>query len=143
MTPSHTTKNGKLRYRYYTCCSAQKKGWKTCPSKSVPAGPIEAFVIDRIRCIGRDPDLLNEVLAQARVQVEGQIAELESEERGLQKELAAWQKDVGHLSARFQPGEASGEVMGRLADLNQRIDRAEERLTAGAGGGQGRGRGDG
>ena len=92
MTPSHTTKNGKLRYRYYICCSAQKKGWHTCPSKSVPAGPIEAFVVDRIRCIGRDPDLLDEVLAQARAQVEARIAELEAEERGLEKELAAWQQ---------------------------------------------------
>jgi site-specific DNA recombinase len=37
MTPSHTTRNGTKRYRYYVCSSAQKRGWDTCPSKSIPA----------------------------------------------------------------------------------------------------------
>ncbi|MFM7930084.1 MAG: recombinase zinc beta ribbon domain-containing protein, partial [Pirellula sp.] len=27
MTPNHTTKGGKKRYRYYVCTSAQKRGW--------------------------------------------------------------------------------------------------------------------
>jgi hypothetical protein len=40
MTPSHTTK-GDRRYRYYTCVGAQKRGWGTCPSKSIPAVQIE------------------------------------------------------------------------------------------------------
>ena len=31
MTPAHCTKGGKKRYRYYTCTSAQKRGWATCP----------------------------------------------------------------------------------------------------------------
>ncbi|HZT79148.1 MAG TPA: recombinase family protein [Gemmataceae bacterium] len=63
MTPSHTTRNGSKRYRYYVCCSAQKRGWDTCPSKSIPAGQIEDFVVEQIKCIGRDRALLEEVLA--------------------------------------------------------------------------------
>jgi site-specific DNA recombinase len=63
MTPTHSAKNGTKRYRYYVCSSAQKRGWSTCPSKSLPAGEIEQFVVDQIRCIGRDPVLLQEVLA--------------------------------------------------------------------------------
>src|SRR4029450_2306493 len=65
MTPSHPTRKGR-RYRYYLCSAAQKKGWDSCPSKSIPAAEIEAFVVDRIRCVGRDPALLREVLEQAR-----------------------------------------------------------------------------
>jgi site-specific DNA recombinase len=51
------------RYRYYVCLQAQKRGWHTCPSKSVPAAEIERFVLDQIRklelarlqqAIGRD-----------------------------------------------------------------------------------------
>ncbi|HEV7222855.1 MAG TPA: recombinase family protein, partial [Pirellulales bacterium] len=38
MSPSHSTKNGKTRYRYYVCCGAQKMGWRSCPTKSIPAG---------------------------------------------------------------------------------------------------------
>jgi site-specific DNA recombinase len=51
MTPTHATKNGKTRYRYYVCSNAQKRGWSTCPSKSVPAHEIEQLVIDQIQGI--------------------------------------------------------------------------------------------
>ena len=47
MTPAHVT-SGNKRYRYYTCSAAQKKGWHTCPSKSVPALKLERFVLDQI-----------------------------------------------------------------------------------------------
>jgi site-specific DNA recombinase len=57
MTPSHASKHGR-RYRCYLCSSAQKKGWAPCPSKTLPAQQIEALVVDRIRCVGRDPELL-------------------------------------------------------------------------------------
>src|SRR5262249_11983488 len=46
MTPSHTTKGDK-RYRYYVCSNAQKRGWDRCPSKSIPAGQVEALVLER------------------------------------------------------------------------------------------------
>jgi len=61
MTPSHT-KRGCRRYRYYVCTNAQKRGWDQCPSKSIPAGQIETFVVEQICSIGSDPSLL----AQAR-----------------------------------------------------------------------------
>ena len=47
MTPAHVT-CGNKRYRYYTCSAAQKKGWHTCPSKSVPAAALERFVLDQV-----------------------------------------------------------------------------------------------
>jgi hypothetical protein len=47
MTPAHVT-NGNKRYRYHTCSAAQKKGWHTCPSKSVSALALERFVLDQI-----------------------------------------------------------------------------------------------
>jgi site-specific DNA recombinase len=40
-----TSKGGTHRYRYYTCSSALKKGWRTCSSKSIPAAQIEEFVL--------------------------------------------------------------------------------------------------
>ena len=53
MTPAHVT-NGNKRYRYYTCTAAQKKGWHTCPSQSVPAPELERFILDRIAQHARD-----------------------------------------------------------------------------------------
>jgi site-specific DNA recombinase len=54
MTPAHT-RRGARRYQYYTCVGAQQRGWHTCPSKSVPAGEIERFVIERVRDAAKDP----------------------------------------------------------------------------------------
>jgi hypothetical protein len=48
MLSSHTTKGGR-RYRYYVCSQAQKRGWKTCPAPSVPAGAIERLVNEQIQ----------------------------------------------------------------------------------------------
>src|ERR1700722_3002109 len=58
MTPAHSTRNRTKRYRYYVCTGAQKRGWDTCPSKSVPAAELEQFVIDRLRGVGKEPALL-------------------------------------------------------------------------------------
>ena len=58
MSPSHSTHDGTKRYRYYVCTAAQKRGWDTCPSRSIPAGEVEQFVVEQIKCIGRDPRLV-------------------------------------------------------------------------------------
>jgi hypothetical protein len=56
MVPACTMKKNR-RHRYYTCLSAQKKGWKTCPSRALPARRIEDSVIERLgqlRPLGTD-----------------------------------------------------------------------------------------
>ena len=123
MCPSHTAKGNK-RYRYYVCSNAQKRGWQTCPSKSVPAGEMERFVVDQIKCIGRDPTLVNETFAAARAQAATQIAELEAERRGLERELACWSAEIRKL-----PADGSVSAVSRLADLQERIHNAERRAT--------------
>jgi site-specific DNA recombinase len=128
MTPSHTTRNGSKRYRYYVCCSAQKRGWDTCPSKSIPAGQIEDFVVEQIKCIGRDQALLEEVLAQARRQDDARAAELEAEQRGLEKDLSHWHGELRNLSAQLRPGDDNGSLIARLADLQERIGVVEGRV---------------
>src|SRR5439155_24370394 len=71
MTPAHSAK-GVRRYRYYTCVAAQKRGWHTCPTKSIPAAEIEALVVEQVQEVGRDPALLRGALEQARQQGQGQ-----------------------------------------------------------------------
>jgi site-specific DNA recombinase len=46
---SKTTARGTKRYRYYVCIQAQKRGRAACPAPSLPAGELEAFVLDRVR----------------------------------------------------------------------------------------------
>jgi site-specific DNA recombinase len=128
MTPSHTTK-GDRRYRYYTCVGAQKRGWQTCPSKSIPAAEIEALVLEQIRCIGGDPHLLSQTLNQARQQEETRKVELDAERRVLERDLARWHADMQSLSGQLGNADRDRSVVSRLADLQQRIDMAERRLA--------------
>jgi site-specific DNA recombinase len=65
MTPSYAQKGGH-RWRYYVCWKAHRKGWSTCPAKTLPAHQIERFVVDRIRAIGTDPELVAATLEEAR-----------------------------------------------------------------------------
>jgi site-specific DNA recombinase len=126
MAHSHSTRDGNKRYRYYVCVQAQKRGWNSCPTKSVSAPEIEQFVIDQIRAIGRDPTLVAETLAQARAQVEGRIGELEAERRGLDQDLGRLHRDVRQSATAGPQGEPTAA---RLADLHERIRQAELRLA--------------
>ena len=69
MTPAHS-KRGSRRYRYYTCSNAQRRGWKHCPSKSIPAAEIETYVLEQIKALGTDPTLMTEMLAPGAEQIE-------------------------------------------------------------------------
>lgn len=127
MTPTCTTK-GARTYRYYACVAGHKRGAATCPSKPVPAGPVEGFVVDRVRAAGRDPDLLRQVVVQARQQQAARTAELGEEERGLAAELAGLKRHLALESARFRPGDDNAEVVRRLAALHDQQRLAEDRV---------------
>ena len=56
-SPSHTRKKDRL-YRYYVSQTVLKHGAGTCPVGRVPAGEIEAAVIDRLRAAFRQPEII-------------------------------------------------------------------------------------
>jgi site-specific DNA recombinase len=129
MTPSHTTKGGSKRYRYYTCVKAQKMGHASCPSKSVPAGPLEGHVVEQIRAIGRDLELVAQTIAQARQQDQLQLTELEAERRTLEKDLIRWDGELRVQTARLAHSDDVGAAVARLSDLQNRIDMGKRRLA--------------
>jgi len=59
MTHSVTKTNGR-RHRYYVCLNAQKRGWASCPTKSVRADTVEASVAERLAdlCMTEEARLL-------------------------------------------------------------------------------------
>ena len=129
MTPAHTTRKGGLRYRYYTCVQAQKNGWQSCPSKSIPAAPIEELVLGQIHQLGRDPQLLHEVLAQVRHEDDARLAELEAERAGLERDLLRGQGELRKLLAEVGTGTSGGAVVSRLAELQERVGQVEQRIA--------------
>jgi len=130
MVHSYTQKKSGLRYRYYVCRQAQKQGWQTCPTKSVPAAEIERFVMDRIRCIGEDPAVLAETLAQVREMSQRQVQRLQAEHRTLLRELEDCQNEVkGLISLTARNGDGRTPATSRLAELQEQIRLKERRAT--------------
>ncbi len=127
MGHTYSTKSGNKRYRYYVCLNAQKRGWDSCPSKSVPAEEIERLVIEQIRAIGRDPSLIASTIEQVQQQATMEIRRLESEQTSLQRELKQYHGKLRRLVADSAAG--NGSTVSQLGDLNERIRCAEQRLT--------------
>ncbi len=128
MVPTHTTRKGTKRYRYYVCVNAQKRGWHCCPSKSVPAGEIERFVVEQIRGIGEDPALVRETLDRAVRQVDEERSALQAEQRGLERDARRWNDEVRTTLEGAAAGQ-SASALPRLADLQERLRHAEQRAA--------------
>ena len=65
MSPTHTRKGGKL-YRYYVTQSVLKLGPDTCPIRRIPAGDVEAAVIDQLRAMLASPEMIVRTWMAAR-----------------------------------------------------------------------------
>jgi site-specific DNA recombinase len=113
---------GNRRYRYYVCQRAQQQGWKSCPAPSLPAGEIERFVVDEIRCIGRDPKVIEETMAQVRQRTKEQISRLQGERDALLRRLRkASEGDVP------SPDAPACEWEARLANVNEELAQVNGR----------------
>ncbi len=66
-SPTHTRKGGKL-YRYYVSQTVLKHGAGSCPVGRVPAGAIEAAVIDQLRAVFCQPEIVVGTWRAARAQ---------------------------------------------------------------------------
>lgn len=122
MSHSYSCK-GSRQYRYYVCQHAQANGWKECPSPSIPAGEIERFVVDQIKCIGRDPSVIRETLAQVRRQTELGIERLTDENTALVRQVRQDYAELGKLAAATVHGDP------RLVEAHERIHLAERRVS--------------
>ena len=67
MSPTHTRKGNRL-YRYYVSQDVLKFGPDACPVGRVPAAEIEAAVIDQLRGIFRQPEIIVGTWRAARVE---------------------------------------------------------------------------
>ena len=127
MTHTYSTKKNK-RYRYYVCTKAQKEGWDQCPTKSLPAGEIESFVVERIKSIGSDPDMISRVIEQVHDQRRKQIEGLEREKRMLEKELRSCHDRIQRLVSSSKKKADKIPIADRLASLQGRIGIIEQRV---------------
>ncbi len=118
MVHTYTTK-GNRRYRYYVCASAQQRGWRQCPAPSVPAAEIERFVVDEIRGIGCDPQLVAATLAETALQFDEAARRLKREQGALTRQL---RDDLAALD------NGAGSPM-QHTDTQSRVDRNRRRAS--------------
>ncbi len=124
MVNSHSRK-GNRRYRYYLCHHAQSRGWRHCPRPTLPADEIERFVIEEIRAIGQDPNLVREVVEETHRLRERETGELASRERLLRQELVDYQRQAQALAARpDDPATVAG-----LAAVQERTSQLAREMT--------------
>jgi site-specific DNA recombinase len=92
------------------------------------ATEIEAFVVDRIKDIGRDPALLQETLRAAEEDRQRERPELDKEARMLTAELATSRAEARKLVAALAAGGDMPSVTARLSELDERATQLETRL---------------
>ena len=108
MTPAHT-KRGNRRYRYYTCTNAQKRGWKACPSRSIPAAEMDKVVLAQIReaCPHSGPND-GELIIDGQGRFDRWWQALPHEDRGEALRALVEKVDydgrAGQLAITFRPG---------------------------------------
>jgi site-specific DNA recombinase len=126
----HTyTSKGNRRYRYYICAKAQQHGWKTCPAPSLPAAEIERFVVDEIRCVGRDRALVAATVAETRRQRDEAIQRLKRERTALERQRRDDAVEIGRVGAADgQSGAKQAQVEERLSASFQRLAEIREEL---------------
>ncbi len=123
MTHSFSKKNGRI-YQYYICGQAQRLGWATCPTKSIPAEEIERCIYERIRAIGSDPELLEETIQAAEKQLAEQVAQVEADIRTAEKQLTRIQKEKQDLLESIRQG---GSV---ALKATERLDQVSEEMKS-------------
>jgi site-specific DNA recombinase len=78
MSPTHTKKGARL-YRYYVSQDVLKRGPDACPVGRVPAAEIETLVVDQLRGVFRQPEIIVGAWRAARAE-QDDVTEAEARE---------------------------------------------------------------
>jgi site-specific DNA recombinase len=126
---THYTARDDRKYLYYVCQTAQKKGAAACPGSRIPVGELEAFVVERIRDIGKDPSVVAATLKAARDEVEARKPEIEAEVRRLEQERRRLDTERRNLlDAVAQGGSGTAAILERLGEVDGELQPAAGRV---------------
>jgi site-specific DNA recombinase len=134
----HTyTKKGNRLYRFYTCTTRVKQGKGACSTPSFTAADIEAFVVEQIRRVGKDPELAQEVFAEAVQQREDALARLRSERDRLIKQKIQRDEEARRLTTMLaqpsredlRPGGDSDTLLRRITECESQAGTITARLV--------------
>jgi len=124
--------NKERRYRYYVCYRSQQKLEGYCTSRAVSAPSVEEAVVEGIRRVGVQPDVLAETARLARQQLAETVTGLREElnttngrVKNLKSQIARLRKPEAARLAEIREQLAAGEA--RAEELRKEILRRERR----------------
>jgi site-specific DNA recombinase len=138
MAPSHTRRRGRL-YRFYRTATSLKLAHSACPMRAVPAGEVEAAVINQIRILLRAPEIVVRVWRAA--QLDGQEIDEREVVQALQRLDPLWDQlfpaeqarilQVARVAVRLDGLEISWRVEGITSVIEDlRLHESTERRAA-------------
>ncbi len=126
-TYTYQTKDHPKKYYYYICTAAQKKGYKTCPTRSVNARAIEVAAIDALRSLARDPQRQQEQLGVFGEQLRTELSALAGEQIILGERIQELTTRMAQMKERPPTLGTHGPLQG-LADQLQEVERRSSEL---------------
>jgi site-specific DNA recombinase len=128
-TPA-SAKRGPEKRRYYRCLTRDKQGRKACPARPMPAEPLEAYIIDRVRETAAGITDSTEMLAQMNDLFTMEREKLQAERRQLPAEIAMLSSKGTELMEQMRQasGQARRALDESLGRLNDELGRLEQRL---------------
>ncbi len=97
-------KNGK-KHCYYGCTTRQRLGKDQCPQQYVPALPLEASIIQRIRDVIGDKTVFERIVGAAQVKAGQQRPTLDAEIKALDARRAKAERRLDRYFTAFEAGD--------------------------------------
>ncbi len=125
----HTsTGSGPKRYRYYVCSKADKQGYASCKSPSIPAGQIEDFVVNELRVIAGDNDLIRDIYDRTHEESWQKINEQKKEIESLRSFIRTDQAELNSHIANKASIDLIAAAQSRIDTSQQRFDSLQESI---------------
>lgn len=132
MIHGHTRKGTGSQYRYYTCTTSQKQGVDVCPTSTVPAAALEGFVVDQIRSMTTQPEMIRQVVTEAETVRATRVTVLQQDVTTLETHLLERQR-AGQQLARVLQVEVTAApntiVLDQLQQLEREITETSQALV--------------
>ena len=86
-------------------------------------------MVDKIRHVGQDAGLIDEVVEQATNQSERELGALVRERDGLVKELEYWNEAIRIAAPTIKASDPNATSLKQLADWHESLNRVEQRFA--------------
>ena len=130
MFHTYTSKKKDRKYRYYVCLNAHKRGYSSCPTKSVNAQHIEDAVIGSLKKIALDAELRKGALEDVNKRIREEIDAHNKETKALIEKARNLHDKIGKIKESLKlPTEKKREMEQELKHLIAQHGEHDRLLT--------------